>query len=154
MLRARELNSTHDVTPRCGAPLRPLLALLVGVILCSNLTGCVWRRMTVRSDPPGALVMVDGDEVGYTPCSVPFVYYGTREITLVKPGYETLTTMQKVQTPWYQYFPIEFVTDTLSPTKITDRHVFNYQLQPQAVVPTNELYDRARSLRSESQLRP
>ena len=31
--------------------------------------------------------MVDGGKLGYTPCSVPFVYYGTREITLVKPGY-------------------------------------------------------------------
>lgn len=153
MFRTREQISINEPTQRRGPLFRPLLALLLGALLCSSMTGCVWRRMTVRSDPPGALVMVDGEEVGYTPCSVPFVYYGTREITLVKPGYETLTTMQKVQTPWYQYFPIEFFSD-MSPTKITDRHVFTYQLQPQAVVPTNELYDRARSLRSESQLRP
>lgn len=98
--------------------------------------------------------MVDGEEVGYTPCSVPFTYYGTREIKLVKPGYETMTALQPVQTPWYQYFPLDFFTDNLSPTKITDRRTFTYQLQPQAIVPTNELYDRARSLRSESEVRP
>lgn len=114
----------------------------------------MFRRMTVRSDPAGALVMVDGEEVGYTPCSVPFIYYGTREITLIKPGYETLTTMQKVSTPWYQYFPLEFVTDNLVPYKITDRRDFYYRMQPQQIVPTNEVYDRARSLRSESQIRP
>ena len=128
--------------------------LMAGLMLCGSLCGCMFRRMTVRSDPPGALVMVDGKEVGYTPCSVPFTYYGTREITLVKPGYESLTTLQRVDAPWYQYFPIDFVTDNFTPTKITDRREFHYHLQPQQVVPTNELYDRARSLRSESQIRP
>jgi len=110
--------------------------------------------MTVRSDPPGALVMVDGEEVGYTPCSIPFTYYGTREITLVKPGYETLTTMQPVPAPWYQRFPLDFFSDNLTPYKITDRHDFTYQMRAQEIVPTNELYDRAKSLRSESQVRP
>jgi hypothetical protein len=135
-------------------PGHPLAKWLLIAVVCSSQCGCVFRRMTVRSDPPGALVMVDGEEVGYTPCSVPFTYYGTREITLVKPGYETLSTLQRVPSPWYQYFPIEFVADNLTPYKITDRQEFNYRLQPQQVVPTNELYDRARSLRSESQMRP
>ncbi|MGE3316608.1 MAG: PEGA domain-containing protein [Planctomycetaceae bacterium] len=151
---SRTLKSESIAGRQVHVSMRPVLALLLGAIVCSSLTGCVFRRMTIRSDPPGALVMVDGEEVGYTPCSVPFVYYGTREITLVKPGYQTLKTMQKLQTPWYQYFPLEFATDNFSPQKITDRHNFLYQLQPQAVVPTNELYDRARSLRSESQVRP
>jgi hypothetical protein len=110
-------NPTAGDDERSRFMLRPLCMLLLGTLLCSSMTGCVFRRMTVRSDPPGALVMVDGEEVGYTPCSVPFVYYGTREITLVKPGYQTLTTMQKVQTPWYQYFPLEFFTDNFSPQR-------------------------------------
>ena len=98
--------------------------------------------MTVRSDPPGALVMVDGQEMGYTPCSFDFLYYGTREITLMMPGYETLTTLQKVQAPWYQYPGIDFFADNFSPAKITNRHEFFYTMQPQAIVPTDELLDR------------
>lgn len=129
-----------------------LLALLVACATCCSQSGCVFRRMTVRSDPPGALVVVDGEEMGYTPCSFDFLYYGTREITLMMPGYETLTTMQKVPAPWYQYPGIEFIADNFSPAKITNRHEFFYTLQPQVIVPTDELLDRAKSHRSESQI--
>jgi hypothetical protein len=62
--------------------------------------GCVQRRMTIRSDPPGALVYVDDYEIGNTPVSTDFVYYGTRKIRLVKDGYETLTVRQPFPVPW------------------------------------------------------
>lgn len=130
----------------------PLVAMALAV--CLMQTGCVFRRMTVRSDPPGALVLVDGQEIGYTPCSMDFTYYGTREIKLVKDGYETLTVMQKLQAPWYQYPVVEFFADNLSPHKITNRHEFSYRMQPQAIVPTQELLDRANSLRSDTQVGP
>jgi hypothetical protein len=130
----------------------PVLAIALAVCLLQ--TGCVFRRMTVRSDPPGALVLVDGQEIGYTPCSMDFTYYGTREIKLVKDGYETLTVMQKLQAPWYQYPVVEFFADNLSPHKITNRHEFSYRMQPQAIVPTQELLDRANSLRSDTQVGP
>ncbi|MEX2287461.1 MAG: PEGA domain-containing protein [Planctomycetaceae bacterium] len=129
-----------------------LFMLLVACVVCFSQTGCVFRRMTVRSDPPGALVTVDGEEKGYTPCTFDFLYYGTREITLMMPGYETLTTMQKVPAPWYQYPVVEFFADNLSPAKITNRHEFSYTMQPQVIVPTDELLDRANSHRSESQI--
>lgn len=99
-------------------------------------------------------MLLDGQEVGYTPASVDFTYYGTREIVLVKPGYETLTVQQKVRAPWYQVFPFEFFADNLLPFKVTNRHDFSYQMQPQVVVPTQELLDRANALRSESQVGP
>lgn len=108
--------------------------------------------MTINSDPPGALVLVDGEEKGYTPAPIDFTYYGTREITLIKDGYETVTTMQKVRTPWYQIFPLDFVSDNLLPFKVTDRHQFDYQLKPQTISPSQQLIDRANELRSETRL--
>ena len=57
--------------------------------------------MTIRSNPPGALVYVDDYEVGITPISTSFIYYGQRRIRLVKDGYETLTVMQPIPPPWY-----------------------------------------------------
>jgi hypothetical protein len=107
--------------------------------------------MTVRSDPPGALVLVDGEEVGYTPCAVDFTYYGTREIQLIKPGFETVTRLERLPTPWYQVPPLDFISDNFTPFKITNRHEFAYHLQPQRRVETNELLDRANSLRYEAQ---
>lgn len=124
-------------------------ARLVAIILlsCLAFNGCVFRRITIRSDPPNALALVDGEEIGYTPVSLDHVYYGTREITLVKPGYETLTVMQKLETPWYQTLGIDFIADNLSPVKITDRSEFNYSLQKQFVVGNQELIERANSHR-------
>lgn len=122
------------------------------VFLAGGQSGCVHRRMTIRSVPAGALVKVDGDEIGYTPTSVDFTYYGTREITLTKDGYETQTVMQKVKTPWYQVFPLDAVSDNLLPFEVTNRHDFTYQLQPKVVVPTDELLNRGNLLRSETQI--
>lgn len=132
------------VSPRSPLPRIALLLLLSG-LSC----GCMHRRMTVRSDPPGALVLVDGKEIGYTPCAMDFTYYGTREITLVKDGYETLTTLQRVKSPWHQHFPFDLVGDH-PPVQVTDRHDFTYKMRPSVVVPTRELLERADSLRSES----
>ncbi|QDT98780.1 PEGA domain-containing protein [Gimesia aquarii] len=126
--------------------------VLALVLITFGQFGCVHRRMTIRSIPSGALVKVDGEEIGYTPTSVDFTYYSTSEITLTKDGYETQTIMQKVQTPWYQVFPLDAVSDNLLPFEVTNRHEFTYQLQPKVVVPTEELLNRGNLLRSETQI--
>lgn len=126
----------------------------LAVLLVASSTGCVSRRMTINSDPPGALVLLEGREAGFTPVSIDFTYYGTREITLVKDGYETRTVMQKVPAPWYQWPVIEFFADNFAFSHITDRHYFSYQLQPKRAVPSEELRSNAEQLRSESQTAP
>ena len=76
--------------------------------------------MTVRTNPPGALVYVDDYEIGTTPVSTDFTYFGTREIRIAKDGYETLTVMQPISTPWYEYPPVDFITENFVPGKIRD----------------------------------
>ena len=51
--------------------------------------------MTIRTNPPGALVYVDDYEIGTTPVSTNFTYYGKRKIRIVKDGYETLTVCSR-----------------------------------------------------------
>jgi hypothetical protein len=114
-------------------------------------TGCVRRRLNVRSNPPGALVFIDNQQIGTTPCSVDFIYYGTREIRLVKPGFETLTVNQPIPMPWYQIPPIDFVSENLVPARIMDHRTVSFDMQPQIVVPTEQLLDRANQLRQETQ---
>ena len=117
-------------------------------------SGCVRRRLNVRTNPPGALVYVDNQQIGTTPCSVDFTYYGTREIRLVKPGYETLTVNQPIPTPWYQIPPLDFVSENLAPTKIRDNRSVTYNLAPQLIVPTQQLLDRANELRQDTNQYP
>ncbi|MFN0197093.1 MAG: PEGA domain-containing protein [Planctomycetaceae bacterium] len=131
---------------------RHFLAVCVAVWLCGLGTGCVHRRMTIHSEPEGALVLLDGEEVGFTPVSVSFTYYATREIKLIKDGYETMTVLEEVHPPWYQRVPFDFFSEHFLPFRVKNRHEFLYELEPKAVVPTQELLDRAGSFRSEAQM--
>jgi len=107
--------------------------------------------MTIRSDPPGAVVFVDDYEIGTTPVATNFTYYGTRKIRLVKDGFETRTVMQSIPAPWYQIAPLDFFSENLVPAEINDRREFNYRLVPQRVVPTEQLLGQAEALRSRAQ---
>jgi hypothetical protein len=124
------------------------IAALVLLMLVPS--GCVRRRLMVRSNPPGALVYVDNQQIGTTPCSVDFTYYGTREIRLVKPGFETLTVNQPIPTPWYEVPPLDFFSENVSPTEIRDNRTVSYNLVPQVIVPTQQLLDRADQLRQQA----
>ncbi len=128
-----------------------LVALVTGVLSLSPL-GCVSRRLTIRSNPPGAHVYVDNYEIGSTPCSTDFTYYGTRQIRLIKDGYETLTVDQPIPAPWYQIPPIDFVTENLVPGKMRDERTLSYNLTPQVIVPTEHLLGRAEQLRAAAQV--
>jgi len=122
--------------------------LLLGIALTSS--GCMHRRLTVRSDPPGANVVIDGEEVGYTPVSIDYTYYGTREVTLRKDGFKTLTTPVKLSTPWYQIFPLDFISDNFALTKINDRREVTYALVRENLEPSQDVENRANGLRSEA----
>jgi hypothetical protein len=122
-----------------------MAVMLLALVSCS--LGCVQRRFTIRSNPPGALVYIDDYQIGTTPVSTDFTYYGTRKIRLVKDGFETLTVLQPVPTPWYEIPGIDFVSENLVPGEIRDERVLDYQLQPQVIVPTEQLMGRAEELR-------
>src|SRR6187551_2154820 len=101
---------------------RPLQSVVVVLLILASLSasGCVRRRLTVRSFPPGAQVFVDDQEIGTTPCSASFVYYGTRKLTLIKDGYKTETVWQTFNAPWYQVPPLDFATENLLIYEIRD----------------------------------
>jgi hypothetical protein len=122
-----------------------LIALAAGSILATP--GCVQRRMTIRSNPPGALVYVDDYQIGTTPISHDFVYYGTRKIRLVKDGYETLTVRQPFPTPWYEYFPLDFVTENVIPWEVRDERVVELAMQPATPAAPEMVVARAEQVR-------
>ena len=126
--------------------------VLVAALLAILSTGCVHRRLTIRSEPSGARVFVDGKAAGFTPTAISFTYYATREVRLVKPGFETQMRRVSLAPPWYQVPPLDFLSDNFSPGRITDRREVRFMLKPSVVVPQNELLDRARSLRSDSRI--
>ncbi len=121
--------------------------LLAAGLVIALATGCVQRRMTIRSNPPGALVYVDDYQIGTTPVSHDFVYYGTRKVRLVKDGYETLTVRQPIPLPWYEIFPLDFVTENLLPWEIRDERVIDLAMQPASTEPAESVAARAEQAR-------
>ncbi len=125
------------------------LLAVIGLI-----SGCVERRYTIRTDPPGATVIVNGEEVGPAPASKSFVYYGDREITMMLDGYQTKTVIQPINAPWWDNLLTEFFSENMIPVSMRDEQEFKYQLVPAQSPTQTELRDRAEALRTEAQTLP
>ncbi len=127
-------------------------ACCLGVLLAAGLlAGCVERKYVITSDPPGAIVYRNGQYLGATPVDDHFVYYGHYHFTLVKEGYETLHVDQPIDTPWYEWLGIDFVSENLWPFNVKDVRRFDYQMQPLQLPHTDEVLERARQLRERGQ---
>src|SRR5258706_9997592 len=80
VLSAWFVSAYTAVMPRWIA-LLPALALVAG---------CVERTMTIKSDPPGALVYLNDREIGRTPVTRDFTWYGDYQVEIRKDGYESV----------------------------------------------------------------
>ena len=105
---------------------RPLVVLLVAVLL----SGCVKRAIVIESDPPGALVQINGRQVGETPLEHEFITHGGYVFTLSKSGFQEVVARERVMAPWHQWIPLDVVTELLIPAQFNDVHTFHYSLQP------------------------
>ena len=113
-------------------------------------SGCVRRRLTVRTNPPGAMVSIDNQIIGLSPASSSFVYYAARDVRVEQEGFETQTIRHRMDPPWYQLPPLDFITETLWPGEIRDERVVDIQLTPKVVEPTATVLARADELRLQS----
>lgn len=125
------------------------LASAYGLVAVSliPLAGCVRRTLTIETDPQGAMVFLNDQEVGATPVSTDFTWYGDYDVVLRKDGYETLHTHVKVKTPWYQVPPIDFFADVLWPGRIHDHRFARFTLVPWVAPEQEQVVQRAKELR-------
>ena len=91
--------------------------------------GCVERTLQIQSEPPGALVHLNGEEAGRTPMRKTFVWYGTYDVQVRKEGYVTRTAKTKVWAPWWQIPPVDLLAEIL-PLPLQDNHAVTYRLNP------------------------
>jgi hypothetical protein len=130
----------------------PAIALAWG--LAGGMIGCVERRYTIRTDPPGALVVVNNEEIGPSPASRSFVYYGDRRVQVFAEGYEPLELVQPIRAPWWDNKLTEFFSENLVPVTLRDEREYAYRLVPATTPPTPELLSRAEALRGQAQAPP
>ncbi len=139
----------HSITAQfAGRSWSVATGYVLGCLLLTVFSGCVQRRLIVKTQPEGAVVSIDRTPVGYSPVSVPITYHGTRDIQIEKDGYKPINVQQRVDPKWYSRFPISFFTENFSPREIRDQRILDFQLQPKTMTGENELLDRANDLRT------
>lgn len=148
MVRASSRPRAPRHSPRLTVPI-----VVVGVAL-GLAPGCVERRYTLRTDPPGALAIVNGEEIGTTPVSKSYTFYGDRKISFILDGYENKTVIQPIKAPWYDNLFTEFFTENLIPFNIRDEREFTYKLGPYKEPTVESLQERAEELRAIGKVPP
>jgi hypothetical protein len=110
--------------------------------------GCVERTLQIQSEPPGALVYLNGEEAGRTPMRRDFLWYGTYDVQLRKEGYVTKTEETRVWAPWWQIPPIDLLAEVI-PLPLRDTHSVNCRLRPVTERQTDpeQLIERAAQMR-------
>jgi hypothetical protein len=125
-----------------------VLAQLAAVLA---LGGCVERELTVNTNPQGALVALNDEEIGESPVTVSFEWYGDYNVRITKEAFETLQTHRELKGPWYDRFPFDFFAEILSSKRIVDSYEWTFDLEPRKEVNRQELIQKAEALKSELQ---
>lgn len=122
------------------------MLMIVLTIAFATLAGCVERTINITSEPPGALVYLNDQEIGRTPCSTHFTYYGTYDVRLVLDGYEPHLGPGKAPAPIYQWPVFDFVAE-IAPIRFSDTIDWHFDLREANAEPAMML-DRARQMRA------
>jgi len=97
-------------------------------------TGCIRRNLTIRTEPPGATLIVNDETLGTTPHAWDFQWYGWYRITLLKDGYERLDDRMQLKAPIYFWIPLDLVMEVL-PFPVRDDRALLYELKPKTGLP-------------------
>jgi hypothetical protein len=120
-----------------------------GLLVCILLSGCVERQLTINTEPQGAVVVLNDEEIGTSPVTVSFNWYGDYNVLLRKEGYETLKTHRELKGPWYDKFPFDFFAQLLTPRRMVDTYEWTFELAPRQEIEREELINKAEALKNQ-----
>jgi hypothetical protein len=102
--------------------------LLVSLLSCLFMFGCVKRTISITSNPSGALVWVNDREVGRTPVTIDFVYYGEYDVRIEKDGLEPNMTSRRATTPAWDFLGVDAVVELFTSQESTV--LWHFDLEP------------------------
>ncbi len=130
---------------------RRRLIVCVALNACLLLSGCVERRLTINTEPQGALVILNDEEIGISPVTVSFEWYGDYWVRLSKEGYDTVDTHYELKGPWYDHFPFDFFAQILYPKRIVDSYERTFPLVPKHHPTRDTILKDAQALKEQLQ---
>lgn len=116
----------------------PLASTLLAAALGS---GCVRSKVVITSEPEGAVVTMNGENLGTTPVERPFTWYWYYDIVASKDGYETKKERHRFKAPVYLWVPLDLIMEAM-PFYVTDTKKVHLVLEPAQSRPT-PLFDEA-----------
>ncbi|MHC4309616.1 MAG: PEGA domain-containing protein [Planctomycetota bacterium] len=122
---------------------------VLSLVTFTSLSGCVERKLTINTEPQGAMVVLNDEEIGNSPVTVSFEWYGDYNVAIRKDGFETLKTHRKLKAPWYDGFPFDFFANTLNPDRIVDEFEWTFELEPKKDISRKELIHNAEDLKKQ-----
>jgi hypothetical protein len=125
--------------------------LAISLLVLTILAGCVERKLTINTKPQGALVALNDEEIGESPVTVNFNWYGDYGIRISKEGYETLNTHRELKGPWYDHFPFDFFAQIVNPNRIVDSYEWTFELSQKQQISRDELIQNAQELKKQLQ---
>jgi hypothetical protein len=124
-----------------------LFALITICLIVSLLqSGCVERKLTINTEPQGALVILNDEEIGTSPVTVSFEWYGDYWIRISKEGYESLNTHRPLKRPLHDIPPFDFFAQIINPNRIVDSYEWTFPLEPRKQISRDELIQAAERL--------
>lgn len=117
------------------------------VLIALTSVGCVQRMISITSEPAGALVHLNDEEVGRTPLQVPFKFYGTYDVRLEKDGYKPLWTEQATDTPWWEAPGPDLIAEAIPNVQTTQE--WHFEMEQITAVEETDLIQRAKDMQSD-----
>ena len=121
--------------------------IIVLTVFAVAASGCVERRLTINTTPSEAIVVLNDQQLGRSPVTVPFNWYGDYKVRIEKEGYETLRTHRKLEGPWYDSFPFDFFAQVLYPEHIVDTYQWDFELAEQDLPSRQQILEQAQKTR-------
>lgn len=112
-------------------------------------SGCVERRLTIHTEPQGAMVTLNDQQIGVSPVTVPFNWYGDYWVRISKDGYETINTNRELRRPLHDHPPFDFFAQIVYPGRIVNAYEWTFDLTPKVYPTREELIEQGQSLQTQ-----
>jgi len=129
-MRLMPIVHSGSIAPR-AASVSPALQALAGLALAALAlaAGCVRREIEVTSTPPGALLTLNGREIGRTPTRIEFTFDGMYDVRLKLAGYESVAGSGDSNMPVWDFMGADLVAEMV-PTDIHRLEHWHFDLVP------------------------